>query len=115
MPKCFLHGWETRRITAKSSRHWSTRADFCVASSLTACGCASCPNCILNTTSRWRAARGCLANILVGILGGLIGGTLAKGAGFGDSGGFLGSIFVELLGSVLLRLAIEYVDRRPQR
>lgn len=64
---------------------------------------------------RGRAARGCLPNILVGILGGLIGGTLAKGAGVGDAGGFLGSIFVALLGSVLLRLAIEFVDRRPQR
>jgi uncharacterized membrane protein YeaQ/YmgE (transglycosylase-associated protein family) len=52
---------------------------------------------------------------LVGILGGLIGGTLAKSAGIGDAGGFLGSIFVALLGSVLLRLAIEFVDRRPQR
>ena len=64
---------------------------------------------------RGRAARGCLANILVGILGGLIGGTLAKSTGFGDTGGFLGSLFVALLGSVLLRLAIEFVDRRPQR
>ena len=64
---------------------------------------------------RGRAARGCLPNILVGILGGLIGGTLAKGAGIGDAGGFLGSISVALLGSVLLRLAIEFVDRRPQR
>jgi len=64
---------------------------------------------------RGRAARGCLANILVGILGGLIGGTLAKSTGFGDAGGFLGSLFVALLGSVLLRLAIEFVDRRPRR
>ena len=46
---------------------------------------------------RGRAARGCLANILVGILGGLIGGTLAKSTGFGDTGGFLGSLFVALL------------------
>jgi len=64
---------------------------------------------------RGRAARGCLPNILVGILGGLIGGTLAKSAGIVDAGSFLGSIFVALLGSVLLRLAIEFVDRRPQR
>jgi uncharacterized membrane protein YeaQ/YmgE (transglycosylase-associated protein family) len=63
---------------------------------------------------RGRAARGCLANILVGVLGGLVGGTLAKGTGFGDPGGLLGSIAVALLGSVLLRLALEYVDRRPR-
>ncbi|MEI6271417.1 MAG: GlsB/YeaQ/YmgE family stress response membrane protein [Chloroflexota bacterium] len=68
-----------------------------------------------STLIRGRAARGCLSNILVGILGGLIGGTLAKGAGIGDAGGFLGSIFVALFGSVLLRLAIEFVDRRPHR
>lgn len=62
-----------------------------------------------------RAARGCLPNILVGILGGIVGGTLAKGAGYGDPGGFVGSVFVALLGSVILRLALEFVDRRPRR
>jgi uncharacterized membrane protein YeaQ/YmgE (transglycosylase-associated protein family) len=63
---------------------------------------------------RGRAARGCLTNLLVGILGGLVGGTLAKGAGYGDPGGFLGSVFVALLGSVMLRLVLEFVDRRPR-
>jgi uncharacterized membrane protein YeaQ/YmgE (transglycosylase-associated protein family) len=62
-----------------------------------------------------RAARGCLPNILIGILGGIVGGTLAKGAGYGDPGGFTGSVFVALLGSVILRLVLEYVDRRPRR
>jgi uncharacterized membrane protein YeaQ/YmgE (transglycosylase-associated protein family) len=57
-----------------------------------------------------RAARGCLPNILIGILGGIVGGTLAKGAGYGDPGGFTGSVFVALLGSVLLRLALEFVE-----
>jgi uncharacterized membrane protein YeaQ/YmgE (transglycosylase-associated protein family) len=52
---------------------------------------------------------------LVGILGGIVGGTLAKGAGYGDPGGFTGSVFVALLGSVILRLALEFVDRRPRR
>ena len=61
-----------------------------------------------------RAARGCLANILVGILGGFIGGALAKSVGFGDPRGLLGSIFVALLGSVLLRLLLESVDRRSR-
>ena len=64
---------------------------------------------------RGRAALGCLPNILVGILGGIVGGTLAKGAGYGDPGGFAGSVFVALLGSVILRLALEFVDRRPRR
>ena len=49
------------------------------------------------------------------LLGGIVGGTLAKGAGYGDPGGFTGSVFVALLGSVLLRLALEFVDRRPRR
>ena len=53
--------------------------------------------------------------MIVGFLGGIVGGTLAKGAGYGDPGGFTGSVFVALLGSVILRLVLEYVDRRPRR
>jgi len=60
-----------------------------------------------------RQARGCLPRIVVGVLGALIGGALARSAGIGDiSGVNLGSIAIAALGSVLLLLVLEAIERR---
>ncbi len=53
-----------------------------------------------------RQARGCLADILVGVLGALVGGFIARELGFGDPNGFLGALVVALVGAVIVRLAI---------
>jgi uncharacterized membrane protein YeaQ/YmgE (transglycosylase-associated protein family) len=60
-----------------------------------------------------RQARGCLPRIVVGVLGALIGGALARAAGVGTiSGVNLGSIVIAGLGSVLLLLVLEAIERR---
>jgi uncharacterized membrane protein YeaQ/YmgE (transglycosylase-associated protein family) len=56
-----------------------------------------------------RAARGCLANTVVGVLGGLLGGYLARELRFGDASGFIGAVIVALAGAVILRLALESI------
>jgi uncharacterized membrane protein YeaQ/YmgE (transglycosylase-associated protein family) len=58
-----------------------------------------------------RTARGCLPNILVGILGGLLGGFLAGQMGFTDINGFIAAVVVAVLGSLLVRLVINALDR----
>ncbi len=64
----------------------------------------------------WRAARGCLANILVGVLGGIVGGWLGRQLAFGDPRGFLAAVVVALVGAVVVRLVLEalapHEDRR---
>ena len=62
-----------------------------------------------------RAARGCLANIVVGILGGLLGGYLARELRFGDASGFIGAVVVALAGAVIVRLVLESIAPRPPR
>ena len=60
-----------------------------------------------------RQARGCLPRIVVGVLGALIGGALARAADIGSvSGVNLGSIAIAALGSVLLLLVLEAIERR---
>ena len=60
-----------------------------------------------------RQARGCLPRIVVGVLGALIGGALARAADIGTvSGVNLGSIAIAALGSVLLLLVLEAIERR---
>ena len=60
-----------------------------------------------------RQARGCLPRIVVGVLGALIGGALARAADIGRvSGVKLGSIAIAALGSVLLLLVLEAIERR---
>lgn len=60
-----------------------------------------------------RQARGCLPRVVVGILGALIGGALARAADIGSvSGVNLGSIAIAALGSVLLLLVLEAIERR---
>ena len=60
------------------------------------------------------AEQGAMANILVGIVGSLIGGLIANLLGFGSYSGFnLGSIFLAVLGSVILLAILKAV--RPNR
>jgi len=60
-----------------------------------------------------RQARGCLPRIVVGVLGALIGGALARAADIGSISGInLGSIAIAALGSVLLLLVLEAIERR---
>jgi uncharacterized membrane protein YeaQ/YmgE (transglycosylase-associated protein family) len=60
-----------------------------------------------------RQARGCLPRVIVGVLGALIGGALARAADIGSvSGVNLGSIAIAALGSVLLLLVLEAIERR---
>ena len=59
-----------------------------------------------------RAARGCLATILVGVLGGLLGGFLARELAIGDPSGFLGAIVVAFVGAVIVRYLLEALARR---
>ncbi len=61
------------------------------------------------------AARGCLANILVGVLGGIVGGWLGRQLAFGDPSGFLGAVIVALVGAVIVRLVLEALAPRDQR
>lgn len=62
-----------------------------------------------------RAARGCLANTLVGVLGGLVGGYLSRELGIGDPSGFLGAVVVAAVGAVLVRIVINAVSRDDRR
>jgi uncharacterized membrane protein YeaQ/YmgE (transglycosylase-associated protein family) len=60
-----------------------------------------------------RQARGCLPRIVVGILGALIGGALARAANLGTiSGVDLRSVAIAGVGSVLLLLVLEAIERR---
>jgi uncharacterized membrane protein YeaQ/YmgE (transglycosylase-associated protein family) len=58
-----------------------------------------------------RSARGCLPNIVVGIVGGVIGGWLATQMGFAPANGLLAAIIVATLGSILVRLVLNAMDR----
>ena len=58
-----------------------------------------------------RTARGCLPNIVVGIVGGIVGGFLAEQLGFGATNGLIAAIVVATLGSILVRLVLNAMDR----
>jgi uncharacterized membrane protein YeaQ/YmgE (transglycosylase-associated protein family) len=58
-----------------------------------------------------RTARGCLPNIVVGIVGGVIGGWLADQMGFTPVNGFIAVIATAVLGSVVVRLVLNAMDR----
>jgi uncharacterized membrane protein YeaQ/YmgE (transglycosylase-associated protein family) len=58
-----------------------------------------------------RTARGCLPNIIVGVLGGIIGGWLASEMGFGPTEGFIAAIVVAVFGALVVRLAINALER----
>lgn len=58
-----------------------------------------------------RTARGCLPNIVVGIVGGVIGGYIASGMGFTEINGFLAAVVVAVLGSLVVRLVLNALER----
>jgi len=58
-----------------------------------------------------RTARGCLPNIVVGIIGGVLGGSLASGMGFTEINGFLAAVVVAVLGSLVVRLVLNALER----
>lgn len=58
-----------------------------------------------------RTARGCLPNIVVGILGAVIGGWIASQMGFEQVNGFIASIAVAVLGSLVVRLVLNALER----
>ena len=58
------------------------------------------------------SARGCLPNIVVGIIGGVIGGWAAGQMGFGGIEGFFGALIVAILGSLVVRLVLNALERR---
>ena len=58
-----------------------------------------------------RTARGCLPNIVVGIIGGVVGGFLAEQMGFGPTNGLIAAIVVATLGSIIVRLVLNALDR----
>ncbi|MDA8202407.1 MAG: GlsB/YeaQ/YmgE family stress response membrane protein [Chloroflexi bacterium] len=62
-----------------------------------------------------RAARGCMANIVVGVLGGIVGGWIGRQLAFGDPRGFLGAIIVALIGAVVVRVILEAVAPKDAR
>lgn len=58
-----------------------------------------------------RTARGCLPNIVVGILGGILGGFLAAQMGFTEINGFIAAVVVAVLGSLVVRLVLNAMER----
>jgi len=57
-----------------------------------------------------RTARGCLPNIVVGIVGGVVGGFLAQQMGFSSVSGYIASIVVATLGSIVVRLILNALE-----
>lgn len=58
-----------------------------------------------------RTARGCLPNIVIGIVGGILGGFLAGQMGFTEINGFIAAVVVAVLGSLVVRLVINALER----
>jgi uncharacterized membrane protein YeaQ/YmgE (transglycosylase-associated protein family) len=58
-----------------------------------------------------RTARGCLPNIVVGIIGGVVGGWLAQQMGFAPISGLITAIVAATLGSIIVRLILNALDR----
>jgi uncharacterized membrane protein YeaQ/YmgE (transglycosylase-associated protein family) len=58
-----------------------------------------------------RTARGCLPNIVVGILGAVIGGWIASQMGFAQVSGFIAALVVAVLGSLVVRLVLNALER----
>ncbi len=62
---------------------------------------------------RDRAGSGCIATTLIGIMGGAIGGLLARNVfDLDQTQGFLGALFVAVLGAIVLRFFIALVTPR---
>ncbi len=58
-----------------------------------------------------RTARGCLPNIVVGIIGGVVGGWLAQQMGFAPINGLITAIVAATLGSIIVRLILNAMER----
>jgi len=58
-----------------------------------------------------RTARGCLPNVVVGILGGIVGGWLAQQMGFAPINSLIAAIVAATLGSIVVRLILNALDR----
>jgi uncharacterized membrane protein YeaQ/YmgE (transglycosylase-associated protein family) len=59
---------------------------------------------------RDRAGTGCLATTLIGILGGVLGGVIAREVfDLDQTQGFLGALFVAVVGAVIVRFLIALV------
>jgi uncharacterized membrane protein YeaQ/YmgE (transglycosylase-associated protein family) len=72
---------------------------------------------IAGSVSGWfvgvRSAQGCLPTMVVGILGGIVGGWLAREMGFEQPGGFISALVVAILGSIVVRVVLRALERRP--
>ena len=65
---------------------------------------------------RDRAGSGCIAMTTIGILGGAVGGLIAREVFDLDrTQGFLGALFVALVGAVIIRFLIAVFSRPPGR
>lgn len=60
-------------------------------------------------------ARGCLADVVIGVIGGLLGGWLSEQLRLGDAHGFIGAVVVAFLGAVIVRLVLRSTSPSPQR
>lgn len=58
-----------------------------------------------------RTARGCLPNIIVGIVGGIVGGWIAQQMGFAPINSLIAAIVAATLGSIVVRLILNALDR----
>ena len=58
-----------------------------------------------------RTARGCLPNVVIGILGAVVGGWIASQMGFEQVNGFIAAIVVAVLGSLVVRLVLNALER----
>lgn len=58
-----------------------------------------------------RSVQGCLPTIVVGILGGVVGGWLAQQMGFTSVDGLIAIIVVATLGSLVVRLVLNALER----
>jgi uncharacterized membrane protein YeaQ/YmgE (transglycosylase-associated protein family) len=62
------------------------------------------------------AGTGCIATTIIGILGGALGGLIARDVFDLDrTQGFLGALFVALVGAVIIRFLIAAFSRPPRR
>jgi len=62
-----------------------------------------------------RSVQGCLPTIVVGVLGAVVGGWLTRQLGNGQTEGFIGAIFVAIIGSIIVRLVLRAIEGDARR
>jgi len=62
-----------------------------------------------------RSVQGCLPTIVVGVLGAVVGGWLTRQLGNGQTEGFVGAIFVAIIGSIIVRLVLRAIEGDARR